>query len=108
MANGLEAFRDELPPSAASIILQVQSQQRNALAGTWGRDLRPPLKLVDSVEKQYFYRKRVFQPTRLLPDCPVLIARCPSGLLPVWRQSTESSSESRDRFLCAESRRDPT
>jgi hypothetical protein len=27
MANGLEALRDELPPSAASIILQVQSQQ---------------------------------------------------------------------------------
>jgi hypothetical protein len=35
-----------------------------------GRDLRPPLKLDDSVEKQYFYRKRVFQPTTLLPDCP--------------------------------------
>src|SRR6266849_6222124 len=81
MANGLEAFRDELPPSAASIILQVQSQQRNALAGTWGRDLRPPLKLDDSVEKQYFYRKRVFRPSgrkrwslRLysgLANCPI-------------------------------------
>jgi len=66
MANGLEAFRDELPPSAASIILQVQSQQWNALAGTWGRDLRPPLKLDDSVEKQYFYRKRAFQRSELL------------------------------------------
>jgi hypothetical protein len=28
LANGLEAFQDELPPSAASIMLQVQSQLR--------------------------------------------------------------------------------
>jgi hypothetical protein len=39
----------------------------NALAGTWGRDLRPPLKLDDSVEKQYFYRKRVFHLLNLNP-----------------------------------------
>jgi len=29
LANGLEAFQDELPRSAASIMLQVQSQLRS-------------------------------------------------------------------------------
>jgi len=29
LANGLEAFQGELPPSAASIMLQVQSQLRS-------------------------------------------------------------------------------
>jgi hypothetical protein len=36
------------------------------LNGTWGRNLRPPLKLDGLVEKQCFCRKRVFQPNRLL------------------------------------------
>ena len=43
LADDLESFEVQLPPSAASLIQQVQSRQRNRLSGTWGTNPRTPV-----------------------------------------------------------------
>ena len=50
LANGLEAFQDELPPSAASIMLQVQSQLRWLGRGVQTHGLSPVGELPQSNE----------------------------------------------------------